>query len=110
MNRVKIFFGILAFAGLSLGVKAQVKTIDSGSCGTSLTWVLTSDSVLTISGSGAMYDYNDYSNFSPWCFSYQSTIKIVVIGDSVTRIGNGAFAGFTVGMNFDLLWYNTFFP
>jgi len=45
MNRILV---LLAFVGLSVSATAQITTIDSGSCGTNLTWVLTSDSLLTI--------------------------------------------------------------
>ena len=31
---------------------------DSGSCGENVTWTLTADGTLTISGTGAMTDYN----------------------------------------------------
>ena len=86
---------ILGFAFIGLFVvnsaQAQGTTVASGNCGAqgnNLTWVLTSDSVLTISGSGAMADYT-YS--SPWYSSYRHSIKEVVIGDSVTSIGNYAF-------------------
>ena len=56
-------------------------------CGDNLTWELTG-STLTISGEGAMYDYNPGMN--PWN-SYASDIQTVVIGDGVMRIGNNAF-------------------
>ncbi|GHV72194.1 hypothetical protein FACS1894201_00100 [Bacteroidia bacterium] len=52
------------------------------------------DSTLTISGTGAMQDYdgND-NNYAPWYSSYQSKIKTVVIENGVTTIGNWAFLG-----------------
>ena len=62
--------------------------IASGTCGDNLTWELTPDSVLTISGTGAMYGYTSTSQ--PWS-SYRSTIKSVVIEDGVTSIGDMAF-------------------
>jgi hypothetical protein len=60
----------------------------SGSCG-DVTWELTG-STLTISGSGAMWDYGDPSE-QPWK-DYRSSIKTVVIGSGVTSIGNYTFA------------------
>jgi len=74
--------------------KAQT-VVSSGICGasgSSLTWVLMSDSTLTISGNGAMKDY-DMSCFSnpPWYSSYRYRIKTVVIDNGVTSIGNYAF-------------------
>ena len=53
-----------------------------------LTWTLTADGTMTISGSGAM---KDYSYDSPACDN--SNIKKVVIEEDVTSIGNGAFSG-----------------
>ena len=54
-----------------------------------LTWKLYEDGTLTISGTGAMknYDYND--NPSP--VYNNSNVKKVVIEDGVTSIGNSAF-------------------
>jgi len=71
------------------GLQAQTTIIDSGSCGANLTWILESDSTLTISGSGAMMDYS-YSNYPPWS-SYKNSVKIIVIDDNVTTIGDYAF-------------------
>ena len=61
----------------------------SGSCGTGVTWTLTSDGVLTISGTGAMTNYDSYTEI-PW-FSYRNNITNVVIESGVTTIGKGAF-------------------
>ncbi len=58
-------------------------------CGPNLTWDLT-DGVLTISGTGEMYDYDYTENQVPW-FSSKESITSVIIPDGVTRIGNCAF-------------------
>lgn len=68
--------------------------VASGYCGgegdgKNLTWELTEDGVLTISGEGAMADW-EYSNYVPW-WSYRKDIKAVVIPNSVTSIGKYAF-------------------
>ncbi len=60
----------------------------SGKCGTKLTWQLSKDGVLTISGSGAMPDY--YQGSPEWS-DYFWNIKSVVIGKNVTSIGAYAF-------------------
>ena len=52
-----------------------------------LTWTLTADGTMTISGSGAM---KDYSYDSPACDN--SNIKKVVIEEDVTSIGDSAFS------------------
>ena len=61
--------------------------VDSGSCGDNVTWSLDENGLLTISGSGAMYDYE--WGKSP--FNDNEQITDVVIEDGVTTIGEGAF-------------------
>ena len=83
MKKTLFLLTMLAIIGLcQTNVNAQ-----NGKTGP-LTWSI-SDNTLTISGSGDMPDYG-LSNFSPWS-SYQSSFSTVIIGDSVTTIGNGAF-------------------
>ena len=62
---------------------------DSGSCGENVTWTLTADGTLTISGTGAMTDYT-YDSRSPW-YSCRTYIKRVVMQQGVTSIGVAAF-------------------
>lgn len=70
----------------------------SGSCGVSATWKFDPNSgVLTISGSGAMDDYeiDNPRNYTPsvtapW-FQYAESIKDVVISDDITYIGEASF-------------------
>lgn len=77
--------------------------IVSGTCGESLTWVLSDDGVLTISGTGKIKNYDIISatlpdtaegleslNYSPWCL-YRGDIKKVVIEEGVTSVGTYAF-------------------
>ena len=61
----------------------------SGSCGTAVTWsYVESTQTLTISGSGAMTDYN--LNNQPWK-DLKSQITTVTIESGVTSIGDYAF-------------------
>lgn len=62
----------------------------TGTCGESLTWTL-AGGTLTISGSGAMTDYNE-SNTAPW-YSGREQINAVVVDRGVTGIGAYAFYG-----------------
>ncbi|MCL2131251.1 MAG: leucine-rich repeat domain-containing protein [Lentimicrobiaceae bacterium] len=81
----------IAFIGLVLSTNAQ-DTIASGVCGDNgdnITWVLTNDSVLTISGSGAMADQSYDYEFE--YFIYIDQIKTVVIDSGITTIGYGSF-------------------
>ena len=69
--------------------------VASGNCGTTghesdVTWTLTSDGVLTISGTGAMADYGNKDN-QPWS-GKRSDIKIIMVAEGVTHIGNRAFS------------------
>ena len=71
------------------GVCQRCGLIDSGICGENLTWTLTADGALTISGDGPMKDYDEVIP-APW-FEYD--IKTVIIQNGVTSIGNMAFWG-----------------
>lgn len=59
-----------------------------GICGDNLTYYIFDYSVLVISGTGAMYDYNDETH-SP--FYGNKALKEVVLSNGVTSIGEGAF-------------------
>ncbi len=70
---------------------SYLRVIASGTCGENLTWRLTPDGTLTISGTGQMYDYGFSSpNEPPWKDN-RISIKTVIIEDGVTTIGNYAF-------------------
>ena len=62
---------------------------DTGSCGKNVTYYIDSvNKVMTISGEGAMANYN--STNVPWK-PYMDYVKAVVIEDGITSIGNYAF-------------------
>lgn len=83
--------------------------VASGNCGTtdnpggeaSVTWELDSEGQLTISGTGAMADYQGmsrtvadaYQRGSTPLRSYRDRILNVVVSDGITSIGNGIFCG-----------------
>ena len=64
-----------------------------GTCGENLTWVLTNDGMLTISGTGSMTEYSA-STPIPWA-DYADQIKTVVIGENVTALAKYAFSNCT---------------
>lgn len=66
-------------------ISAQAQT--SGSCGDNLTWQF-ADSTLTITGTGAMYDYS--SSSVPW-YNERSSIKNLSLPEGLTYIGGYAF-------------------
>lgn len=95
--------------------------VDSGVCGSNLTWTLDSNGTLTIAGTGEMTDYRppdliDGKELSPWCknldvknvviqsgvtnigeysFYYCEKLSMVNMPNSIVSIGGGAFAGCT---------------
>ena len=73
-------------------------TVASGKCGDDLTWTFYENGVLSITGTGAMYDFSNSdtaaSGRRPWR-SYEGEIKTVDIGNGVTSIGNYAFMSCT---------------
>ena len=95
-------------SSIYLESKNSPNIIDSGVCGDNVNWTLDNDGVLTISGTGDMYDYAyptlttmptiGSNATAPWAGKY---IKKIIIEEGVTRIGNGAFiyAGLVVAGN-----------
>ncbi len=78
---------IVAVAAILLACAASESDASSGRCGDNLTYDL-SGSVLTVSGTGVMYDFSE----SPW-FGERSSIESVVVADGVASIGAKAFYG-----------------
>lgn len=85
---IRLLFATLLLLALCIGASAAGT---SGKCGPSAYWSFDSSTgTLTISGSGAMndYEYGDY----PW-MDYRNSIQTIVIGDQITQIGRYAFTG-----------------
>ena len=86
---------VLMIASLLPATALAADVVASGTCGaegngSNLTWTLDSEGVLTISGSGDMYNYGSSDFSAPWDGS-RSRVKSVVIADGVTSIGEYAF-------------------
>ena len=64
-----------------------------GQCGDKLYWSLSSKGVLTISGSGSMWNYSMYYTPGWHGALYRTDIKSIVIKKGVTSIGSYAFYG-----------------
>jgi len=62
-------------------------------CGDNLTWSLSSDGVLTVSGTGKMYTFTNTN--MPW-YIYRKVIDKIVIEEGVTTIGERAFSDCSV--------------
>ena len=98
-----------SIAGASTGIPSTTVVeylngaYDSGTCGEDLTWTLSPDGVLTISGTGSMTDYDgeygkttDYTRIStaPWAV-HTDRIRRLVLEEGVTSVGRYAFCGLT---------------
>ena len=69
-----------------------------GECGSRVTWSLTDDGVLTISGKDGTYDYgwsewDDAYDPAPWAEEGMPAVKKVVVNSGITYIGHSAFEG-----------------
>ena len=71
-----------------LPATAQAGVVDGGSCGENVTWSF-DDGTLTISGTGAMADYESEGKV-PWK-SLRKDIQRIVIENGVTHVGARAF-------------------
>ena len=94
--------------GMILVEQIEIPVLEAigGKCGEELTWTLTKEGVLTISGTGEMFDYASAPSLQPQCVVPMSTAELeaapwseytalvveVVIKDGVTSIGDNAFA------------------
>ena len=87
---VSIILAAAVLLSMAVGFTVSASAATSGKCGDNVSWSY-SNGTLTISGSGAMYDYGSQSgNFSPWV-EHKDNIKNIVIGEGVTSIGAYAF-------------------
>ncbi|MCQ2253941.1 MAG: leucine-rich repeat protein [Bacteroidaceae bacterium] len=80
---------LLAFMVVTITANAAV--VQSGSCGTNVTYVLNDDGTLVISGSGNMSNYTSDSN-TPW-YNKIREIRRIQIKEGVTSIGDNTFPG-----------------
>ena len=73
--------------------KPAAATVASGKCGDSASWKLDAEGTLTISGTGATYDFfNDYNCTAPWYDAeLRLQIKKAVVNKGITYVGTYAF-------------------
>ena len=82
---------LTVFGGIA--VSADVTIVSQGNCGANgdnITYTLYSDGVMEITGTGAMYDYNDWGGDVPWN-EVRNSVMSVNISDGITHIGNSSF-------------------
>ena len=93
---------------MPMTVFGEEDTVVGGACGkegSNVTWSLDrSTGVMTISGTGAMADFDFHMGHIPgWWNEYREEIKKVIVQDGVTSIGRCAFQGYR-GFNY----YNSY--
>ena len=73
--------------------KPAAALVASGKCGDSAAWKLDAEGTLTISGTGATYDFfNDYNCTAPWYDAeLRLQIKKAVVNKGITYVGTWAF-------------------
>ena len=93
MKKVLLFAICLAFLSALLfpaAAGANGGSVLSGVCGDGVRWGYNSeDRLLTVYGTGAMYDYED-SFDTPW-YEHLGNIRDIVVEEGVTHVGAGAF-------------------
>ncbi len=93
--RFAVIVAVIAALCVCMCVGVSADTVASGTFGAdgdNLKWVLDDEGTLTISGEGAMEEWNSASKV-PW-HNYKADIKSVTLGDSVTSVGSWAFYDF----------------
>ena len=94
----RLVSALLAICMIMVMIPVTVSAAESGTCGDNVTWTLSDDGVLTISGTGPMWDYempedDEYyiDSQAPWLFCDVAVTK-VIIEDGITSIGDWIFA------------------
>lgn len=87
---INLLLSFCLCTGLILSTLCAVNATTStfGSCGTNLSWTLSNNGALTVSGTGEMSDFT--SSTMPW-FSSRSKITSVIVEEGVSSVGNYAF-------------------
>lgn len=89
MNTVKKTISILAIIAIMCTI-IPIAAYADGNCGEAVSWSLSDDGVLTVSGAGPMADFE--KGDAPW-YANRADIRKLVIDDGVTSIGSAAFSG-----------------
>lgn len=84
---------ILAAAEAELEMEDAAGIVIASGTSDNLTWILTDDGLLTITGSGIIYNYSRPTDV-PWDV-YRAQIKKVTLPDGITQIGSFAFSNCT---------------
>ena len=82
--------------GVRFRFAGEERTCRGGYCGSdespnSVAWILDSNGILTVKGSGAMREFYDWDRPAWYQDQYRGEIKSVSVADGVTSVGSGAF-------------------
>ena len=89
---------LMLLSALPLGMvdTAYAAALASGKCGDSATWTLDNTGTLTISGTGATYNYDmddDGNSAAPWCTKARiQRVNKVVVNSGITELGYSMFS------------------
>ena len=96
----KIFLSVILALCLAVSIlPVMASAADSGSLGNDVTWTLSSEGVLTVSGTGKTADYELEYSFGTFTgctsplWTHAASIKSIIIEDGVSAIGNAVFYG-----------------
>ena len=94
MKKLSVIIAFLMLTALLVVDVSAATGFDSGKCGDNLTYTY-SNGRLTISGTGAMWDYSS-DDPAPW-YSYRTSLKTLQLNGGIETIGKYAFraCGFT---------------
>lgn len=85
-------FAMLPPVGMVFAEETPATSGECGAEGSNVQWSFDAETgTLTISGTGAIKDYS-IEAFAPWS-SYTGSIQTIIIGNSITKIGDRAFYG-----------------
>lgn len=89
-----MLFALVLLIGLPV-MQAQGYTLGEGTCGDDMTWVLDDTGTLTVSGAGAIWDFEHTAGenhyLPPWN-SVKDFVTRIVLESGVTGVGSDAFA------------------
>ena len=90
---------LLSAVPLGMVDTAYAAALASGKCGDSATWTLDNTGTLTISGTGATYNYDmddDGNSAAPWCTKARiQRVNKVVVNSGITELGYSMFSNCT---------------
>ena len=84
----RVLAAVLTASLLIVSLSFPIHAAETGNCGSDITWTL-EEGVLTLSGSGALTNYQD-GRMAPW-YERREEILSIEIKDGITTIGEMAF-------------------